>query len=58
MRFTSAVATSVIALGAVLSGFTAAAGTDAPQPVQHRAVASGLPADTVLVQPETDHGNG
>ncbi|MBB0243252.1 hypothetical protein FNQ90_03775 [Streptomyces alkaliphilus] len=58
MRFTSALAASVIALGAVLSGFTAAAGTDAPQSVQHRAVASGLPADTVPAQRETDHGNG
>nr|BAW27697.1 hypothetical protein [Streptomyces sp. SoC090715LN-17] len=58
MRFTSAVAASVIALGAVLSGLTAAAGTDAPQVAQHRAVASDLPADAVLVQPDSDHGNG
>lgn len=58
MRFTSAVAATVIALGVVLGGFTAAADTDAPQTGRHRAVASDLPADTVLVQPRTDHGNG
>ncbi|MFF0430540.1 hypothetical protein [Streptomyces sp. NPDC004520] len=58
MRFIPALAASLLALGGVLGGFTAAGHTAAPQPVHHRAVASELPTSEVLFQPMTDHGNG
>ncbi|MFE0704992.1 hypothetical protein [Streptomyces sp. NPDC058872] len=57
MRFTTAFAASLIALGALLGGLAAAGDTDAPQ-VRHGAVASDLATGEVLVQLMSDHGNG
>ncbi|MFE4594073.1 hypothetical protein [Streptomyces laurentii] len=57
MRFTAAVATSLIAFGALLSGFTAS--SDAPQTVQHNTAASSPLTGTIVHTgtPDDDHGN-
>ncbi|MFF4140771.1 hypothetical protein ACFY0A_05130 [Streptomyces sp. NPDC001698] len=60
MRFTTARVASAIAFGAVLGGLASAGDTDAPQAVQHSAVASDLATGEVQVQVQLmdDHGNG
>lgn len=57
MRFTSAIVASVLTFGALLGGLAVSADNDAAQKVQHRAVASALPADPVVRKAENDHGN-
>ncbi|MCB5168202.1 hypothetical protein LG634_25645 [Streptomyces bambusae] len=58
MRFTSAIASSALALGALLGGPAVSADTDAQQTVGHRAAASELLTDPVASTSESDHGNG
>lgn len=57
MRFTSAVVASALAVGALLGGLAASAGTDASQTVQYQAAAPGLTADPVVRKAENEHGN-
>ncbi|NWF30181.1 hypothetical protein HW130_28660 [Streptomyces sp. PKU-EA00015] len=59
MRFAPVAATSVIALGAVLGGFTASSAAAAPEKtVQQRTVASAPVTDTIVLGPGDNNGNG
>lgn len=57
MRFAPVAAASVIALGAVLGGFTASTDADAPEPVNERTVAS-APTGGLVVLGGTGDNNG
>ncbi|MET7712471.1 hypothetical protein [Streptomyces sp. NPDC005407] len=59
MRFAPVTAASVIALGAVLGGFTASSSSAAPEKtVQQRTVASAPVTDTIDLEAGDNNGNG
>lgn len=57
MRVTP-IAAAIIALGALLGGFTASSHADAPETVQQRTAAFAPSTDVVVLAPEDNNGNG